>query len=296
MKQTKSEPKRKRLKKRVSRLWITSAISISMVLFMLGTLALILINAGRLSDYVRESIGFTLELHDDVKEVDIMRLQKSLNLEKYVKSTKYIGKEEAADNLTRELGEDFTGFLGYNPLFSSIDVKLVARYTNNDSLLNIEKEFMGFPEVKEVYYQKDLVSFINRNVNKISIILLIVSALMTFIFFTLINNTIRISIFSDRFTINTMQLVGATRTFIRKPFLRRGILLGIYGAIIANIILLTAIITYSKELRGILTLNDLTAAGAVFLLVFLLGLLISYISTYFAVNKFLRMKFDELFY
>jgi cell division transport system permease protein len=155
---------------------------------------------------------------------------------------------------------------------------------------------MGFPEVKEVYYQKDLVSFINRNVNKISIILLIVSALMTFIFFTLINNTIRISIFSDRFTINTMQLVGATRTFIRKPFLRRGILLGIYGAIIANIILLTAIITYSKELRGILTLNDLTAAGAVFLLVFLLGLLISYISTYFAVNKFLRMKFDELFY
>ena len=292
----KKGPKPKRLKKRVFRSWLTSAISISMVLFMFGTLALISINAGRLTDYVRESIGFTLVLNDDVKKVDVMRLQKVLSTAEYVKSTRFIDKEEAAANLKKELGEDFTGFLGYNPLFSSIDIKLTARYTNSDSLPIIEKKFIEFPEVKEVYYHKNLLSVINRNVNKISIILLIVSALMTFIFIALINNTIRISIYSERFTINTMQLVGANRSFIRKPFLRQSIFLGIYGAIIANIILLTIVFAYKKELNGILGFYDLTVVGTVFLFVILLGLLISYLSTFFAVNKFLKLKFDELFY
>lgn len=292
----KKRPIPKRLKKRVFRSWITSAISISMVLFMLGILALILINAGRLSEYIRENIGFTLVLRDDVKEVDIIRVQKVLSTEKFVKSTKYVNKEEAAASLQDELGEDFTGFLGYNPLFSSIDVKLVARYTNIDSLIIVEKKFLEFPEVKEVYYQKNLVSVINHNVNKISIILLIVSALMTLIFIALINNTIRISIYSNRFIINTMQLVGATRSFIRKPYLWRGLLLGIYGAIIANIILLAVVFVYRKEFNGIINFNDLTIIGAVFISVIIIGLLISYLSTFFAVNKFLKMKFDELFY
>ena len=292
----KKVPKPKKLKKRVFRSWLTSAISISMVLFMFGILALILINAGRLSDYVRESIGFTLVLNDDVKKVDVIRLQKVLSTAKFVKSTRFIDKDEAAANLKKELGEDFTGFLGYNPLFSSIDIKLTARYTNSDSLPIIEKKFIEFPEVKEVYYHKNLLSVINRNVNKISIILLIVSALMTFIFIALINNTIRISIYSERFSINTMQLVGANRSFIRKPFLRQGIFLGIYGAIIANIILLAIVFAYKKELKEILGFHDLTVVGTVFLCVILLGLLISYLSTFFAVNKFLKLKFDELFY
>lgn len=267
-----------------------------MVLLMLGTLALILINAGRLSDYVREKIGFTLVLQDNLKEVEITRLQKVLNTADYVKTTEYIDKDEAARQLTEELGEDFTGFLGYNPLFSSIDVKLVASYTNNDSLLVIEKKFLGYPEVKEVYYQKDLVAVINQNVNKISVILLIVSALLTFIFITLINNTLRVSIYSERFTINTMQLVGATRSFIRKPFTRRGMLLGIYGGLIANIILLSAIFAYQKELSGVIDFEDLKVIGSVFLVIMALGVFISYLSTLFAVNKFLKMRFDELFY
>lgn len=292
----KREQKPKRLRKRVFRSWLTSAISISMVLLMLGTLALILINAERLSDYVREKIGFTLVLQDDLKEVDITRLQKVLNSTEFVKTTEYIDKEEAAQQLTEELGEDFTGFLGYNPLFSSIDVKLNAQYTNNDSLLVVEKEFLEYPEVKEVYYQKDLVAVINQNVNKISIILLIVSALLTFIFIALINNTIRISIYSDRFIINTMQLVGATRSFVRRPFLLRGVFLGIYGGLIANIILLAAIFSYKKELSGVINFNDLEIVGSVFFVVIAIGVLISWLSTFFAVNKFLRMKFDELFY
>lgn len=290
------EPKPKKLKKRILSSWITSTVSISLVLIMLGTLGLILINAGRLSEYVREKIGFTLVLHDDIKEVEIIRLQKLINSTDYVKSTRYIDKNTAAKELTEELGEDFTGFLGFNPLFSSIDVKLFAPYTNADSLLIIEKEFLEYPQVKEVYYQKNLVSVINQNVSRISIILLIISGLLIFIFVALINNTIRISIYSQRFTINTMQMVGAGNAFIRKPFLQRSLFFGIYGALIANIIVITGFYAYKKELYGTISINDLRIAGFVFAMVIVLGMLISYFSTYFAVNKFLKMKFDELFY
>lgn len=290
------EPKPKKLKKRIFSSWITSTVSISLVLIMLGTLGLILINAVRLSEYVREKIGFTLVLHDDIKEVEIIRLQKVINATDYVKSTRYIDKETAAKELTEELGEDFTGFLGFNPLFSSIDVKLFAPYTDTDSLLVIEKEFLEYSQVKEVYYQKNLVTVINQNVSRISIIILIISGLLIFIFVALINNTIRISIYSQRFTINTMQMVGAGNAFIRKPFLQRSLFFGIYGALIANIIVLAGVYAYKKELQGIISTSDLKVAGFVFVMVVVMGMLISYFSTYFAVNKFLKMKFDELFY
>ena len=288
--------KPRKLKKRFFRSWITSTISISLVLVMLGAFLLMLINAGRLSDYVREQIGFTLVLHDDIKETEIQRLEKVLNASDYVKSTRYIDKETAARELTEELGEDFMGFLGFNPLFASIDVKLFAAYTNSDSLFFIEKEFLEYPQVKEVYYQKDLLGVINENVSKISLFLLIVSGLTGFIFVSLINNTIRISIYSERFTINTMQLVGAARSFVRKPFLRRGLSLGIWGALIANLLLFAAIYAFRQELGGIIDPADLMVLGPVFIMVFVLGIAISWISTWFAVNKFLKMKFDELFY
>ncbi len=289
-------PKPRKLKKRVFRSWITSAVSISLVLVMLGAFLLMLINAGRLSDYVREQIGFTLVLHDDIKETEIQRLEKVLNASDYVKSTRYIDKETAARELTEELGEDFMGFLGFNPLFASIDVKLFAAYTKSDSLFFIEKEFLEYPQVKEVYYQKDLLGVINENVSKISFFLLIVSGLTGFIFVSLINNTIRISIYSERFTINTMQLVGAARSFVRKPFLRRGLSLGIWGAFIANLLLFAAVYSFRQELGGMIDPTDLMVLGPVFILVFVLGMAISWISTWFAVNKFLKMKFDELFY
>jgi len=290
-----ANPKPKKLKKRIFSSWLTSMVSISLVLIMLGTLGLILVNAGRLSEYVREKIGFTIVLQGNMNEVDIIRFQKILNASDYVKSTRYIDKETAAKELTEELGEDFTGFLGYNPLFASIDVKLYAAYTRPDSLVLIEKKFLEYPEVKEVYYQKNLVSVINRNVSKISLFLLILSALLIFIFVALINNTIRISIYSRRFTINTMQMVGASNSFIRKPFLQQSLYWGAYGALIANIIVLGAFYTYKKELTGIISQNDISIAALVFAMVIGLGMLISYLSTMFAVNKFLRLKFDELF-
>ncbi len=285
-----------RLKKKVFRSWITSTISISLVLLMLGALMLIMVNAGQLSDYVREQIGFTLVLKDDLKEADIARLEKVLAASSYVKATRYIDKETAAQELTRDLGEDFVGFLGYNPLFSSMDVKLFAPYTNSDSLLVIEKEFLEYPQVKEVYYQKDLLGVINDNVNKFGFFLLVVSAFAGFIFISLINNTIRLSIYSERFTINTMQLVGAARSFIRKPFLMRGVSLGIIGAVIANIVLLAGMYAFRSELEGIIDPAGFWVLGPVLLIVVVMGVVISFASTWFAVNKFLKMKFDELFY
>lgn len=288
--------KPKRLKKRIFSSWITSMVSITLVLIMLGTLGLILINAGRLSDYMREKIGFTLILHDDIKEVEVSRLQKTLSTTPYVKSTRYVDKETAARELTEDLGEDFTGFLGYNPLFASIEVKLFAPYTTADSLRMIEEKFLEYPQVKEVTYQKSLVSVINQNVRKISIILLIVSGLMTFIFVTLINNTIRISVYSQRFSINTMQMVGAGNSFIRNPFLQRSLYWGAYGALVANIIIISVFYTYKKELTGNISSDDLFVLAIVFALVIVLGMVISFFSTWFAVNKFLKLKFDELFY
>ncbi|MGC9352584.1 MAG: cell division protein FtsX [Mariniphaga sp.] len=289
-------PKPRKLKKRVFRSWLTSMVSISLVLLMLGALLIVLTNAGRLSDYVREQVGFTLILHDGIKETEVSQLQKAIESTDYVKSVRYIDKETAARELTADLGEDFTEFLGFNPLFASLDVKLFASYTHSDSLLIVEKEFLNHPQVKEVYYQKNLLAVINENVRKISFFLLVVSALTGFIFISLINNTIRISIYSERFTINTMQLVGATRSFVRKPFLRRGLSLGILGSLIANALLFAAVFSFRKELGGIIDPTDMVVFGPVFLLVIVLGMTISWISTRAAVNKFLKMKFDELFY
>lgn len=289
-------PKPRKFKKRVFRSWLTSAVSISLVLLMLGALLVILANAGRLSDYVREQIGFTLVLHDEIKDADVQRLEKSLLSTDFVKSVRYIDKETAALELTEDLGEDFTDFLGFNPLFASMDVKLFASYTNSDSLLIIEKQLLQNPQVTEVFYQKDLLAVINDNVRKISILLLVVSTLTGFIFLSLINNTIRISIYSERFTINTMQLVGATKSFVRKPFLRRALSLGIWGGMVANILLFFAVFSFRKELDGIIDPTDMRVFAPVFVLVVLLGMSISWISTWFAVNKFLTLKFDELFY
>ncbi len=289
-------PKSQKNKKRILSSYITSTVSVTMVLFLLGILAFILIKADRLSDYVKEKIGFTLVLHDNIKEVEINRLQKILNASDFVKSTRYVDKQTAANELQQEMGEDFMGFLGFNPLFSSLDVKLIAKYTQADSLALLENYFLEYPEIKEVFYQRNLVYLINENVRKISLFVLIFSGLLALIFVALINNTIRISVYSQRFIINTMQLVGATRGFIRKPFIYRSIVFGIYGAIIAFVLILALIYTYQTELTGFVSFNDYISFVIVFIVVLALGIIISWLSTVFAVNKFLKLKFEELFY
>jgi cell division transport system permease protein len=287
---------KKRLRKRIFTSYLTSTISITLVLFLLGLMALILLNAERLNDYVREKIGFTLVLSDELRDADIKRLEQRLSAEPYAKEVIYIDKEAAAKTLQEELGEDFAGFLGFNPLFATLEIKLFSAYTHSDSLAVLEKNLLQLPQVKEVFYQRSLVSVINDNVRKISIFLLIFSGLMLFVFSVLINNTIRISIYSQRFIINNMLLVGATRSFVRKPFVRKSIVFGIYGAVFSSILLAVLMLTYKKELSGIINLDDYVVLGLVTALVFVVAIILSWISTHLAVNRFLKMKFDELFY
>lgn len=283
-------------KRRLRSSYVTSIISISLVLFLLGMLGLLVLNAKRLSDYVKENIGFSVILKENVKEVDVILLQKSLDASEFVKSTKYITKEEAARELQEELGEDFIDFLGFNPLLASIEVNLYAEYTNTDSIHVIEKNLNQYEQIKEVFYQKSLVSLVNENIRKISIIILIFSGLLFLVAITLINSTIRLSVYSKRFIINTMQLVGATRGFIRRPFLYRSAGNGILAGLIAIGFLSGILYLVQKEFNEIVSFQDIEIVGILFIGVILIGIIINWISTFFAVSKYLRMNVDKLYY
>ncbi len=285
-----------KLRKTLFSSYFSTTLSISLVLFLFGLLGLLLINTKRLADYVMENVGVTLILKENTREVDILKLQKNLETTPYIKSTRFVDKQTAADELKKELGEDFVDFLGYNPLLSSMDVKVHAEYANPDSLKLLEATFLKFPEVQEVYYQRNLVKQLNSNVQRLSFILLVLSVLMFTIFIALINNTIRISIYSKRYLINSMQLVGATRSFIRFPFIVKSVLHGIYGAIIACFILLMIFVSYQSELKDFIDFQDSASLTLLIGGIFAFGIIMTALSTYFAVNKFLRMKFDQLYY
>lgn len=285
----------KPIKRKLLNAYFVSTLSITMLLFLIGLLSLMVFNANYLNKYIRENIGLTLVLDDQVHEVDLLKLQKLLSAQPEVKSAEYVDAETAADLLKSELGEDFVGFLGYNPLHASIDVKLYAAYTQNDSLANLEQKFLEFSNVEEVYYQRNLVNLINENSNKISLVLIGLGIVMLLIFIALINNTIRMSIYSKRFIINTMQLVGATRSFIRKPFVLQSMLHGFIGSVLANSILMLLIVSYKNHFNEILNYQTNDIILLVFVLVLISGIVISWLSTSFAVNKFLRLRYDELF-
>ncbi|NOU19439.1 MAG: cell division protein FtsX [Bacteroidales bacterium] len=275
---------------------LSSIISISLVLFMLGIVGILIFNARKLSDYVKENIGFSIFLQDDIREVDANFLRKTLDASAFVRYTEYISKERAAKELKDELGEDFITFLGYNPLSASIDVRMKAEYANQDSINKIERFLLGFKQVKEVHYQKSLVSLVNENVSKISLVIILFSSLLLFIAIVLINNTIRLSVYSRRFLINTMKLVGATWGFIRKPFLLKSILHGLYAALVSILLLSGLVYLVQKEFGDLIDIVDPFLLIIIFGAVIVIGVLINLISTYFAVNKFLRLKVDDLYY
>lgn len=276
--------------------YVTTIISISLVLFLLGIIGFLFLNAQRLSVYVKENLGFTILIKDHAREAEVRRLEKILSAAPYVRIVEYVDKEQAAETLKAELGEDFVDFLGYNPLLSSIEVKLAAQWANPDSMARIEAEVMNFPQVKEVYYQKNLLHAVNENIRKITLVLAIFSVLLLFISIALINNTIRLSVYARRFLIRTMQLVGATRGFIRKPFLLKSILHGLAGATLAIILLSLLIYSLGKELEGVIGFSDVILIGILFVLVTVIGILITLISTFLAVNKYLRLRTDQLYY
>ena len=254
-----------------------------------------LINAQRLSNYVKENVGFTIMLKADIAEIEIIKFQKELDAYAFVKNTIFVSKERATQDLQKDLGEDFVKFLGYSPLLASLDVKLNATYANTDSLNIIKNALNKNSNVHEVFYQKDLVDKLNKNINRLSVFLLTFCGLLFIIAFALINNTIRLSVYAKRFLIRTMRLVGATNNFIQKPFLIKGLYQGIYSSIFAIFMLIGSIQLVQSEAANILNITDLKIIGLVFIIIFFSGLFISWISTYFAVRKFIKQNESELY-
>lgn len=283
-------------KTRLRSSYVTLVVSVSLVLFLLGILGLVLINAKGLSDYLRESLSFWVMLDDNAKEADIRLLQKDLDAKTYVKSTQYVSKEEAAAKMKEELGEDFISFLGDNPLPPSIDVYLVSEYTSPDSVARIEKYIMEYPFVKEVYYQESLLYLINENVNKISLFLLVISFFLFLIALTIINNTIRLSVYSKRFLIRTMQLVGATRSFIRRPFILQSAFHGFLAALISMILLMGLLYLIEKEFFLMFSFESTYLLVLLGITIIVVGILINIVSTFFSVNRYLSISEDKLYY
>ncbi|AKA54007.1 cell division protein FtsX [Bacteroides fragilis] len=276
--------------------FITSSISTTLVLLLLGLVVFFVLAANNLSVYVRENINFSVLISDDMKETDILKLQKRLNNEPFVKETEYISKKQALKEQTEAMGTDPQEFLGYNPFTASIEIKLHSDYANSDSIAKIEKLIKRNTNIQDVLYQKDLIDAVNENIRNISLVLLALAVMLTFISFALINNTIRLAIYSKRFLIHTMKLVGASWGFIRRPFLKRNIWSGVLAAFIADTILMGAaywLVSYEPELIRVITPEVmLLVSGAV--LVF--GVVITFLCAYLSINKYLRMKATTLYY
>ena len=275
--------------------YITSIISIMLVLFMLGLLGLIILHGKKLSEYVRENISVSVMLKDNAEDELVLSYMKRLEKTSYVKHAEFITREQAAKELSNELGEDFVQFLGYNPLPASIDLQLRSGYANTDSIARIEKQLLSSNLVKEVVYQKSLIDQVNSNINKITLVILSFSLILLVISIILINNTIKLSIYARRFLIRSMQLVGATETFIRLPFIRKSIVHGIIASVAAILLLVGTLYLARQRMPEIAALQDVKEFSIFFAGILVLGILLSAVSTLFAVNKFLRMKIDNLY-
>ena len=267
-------------KKRIAGSYFVSTLSISLVLVVVGILVFILLNAKLVSDHVKQNIGFSIIVKDNVNEAEIKKMQKILDTKPFVSSSVFISKVEAAREFKEELGEDFEGVLGYNPLLPSVEIKLNPVYANNDSLTVIEKSLLKNELVQEVSYQKSLVHMINENVRRISLILLIAGAALMLISFTLIRNTIHLSVYSQRFLIKTMQLVGA------KPF---------FGSMIANLILLAAIFFLQKEVGSVVNLMNKELIIIMVAFVMVCGILLSLVSSWMSVARYLNKDMNDLY-
>ena len=275
---------------------LTSVISIALVLFLLGLICLMGLLGNKLSDYVKENITFSLVLKDNQKEADIKKMQKQLDCLPFIKSTEYISKEQAVKELEMELGENPETFLGFNPLQASIEVKLHSQYANPDSLRLIEDKIKSYTSVSELLYRKDMMELVQSNMERIGIILLSLVAILMVISFVLISNTIRLLIYSRRFLIHTMQLVGATAGFIRAPFMRYNVISGLFAAILAICMLTGALYYLQMELAGFIQILDISTLLIVYGAILLLGILLPMLATAVSVNKYLRMSFDRLHY
>ena len=275
--------------------FVTPSISTMLVLLLLGMVVFFVLTANNLSVYVRENIAFTALVNDDLKETQIIKLQKDLNAKPYVKQTTYVSKEQALKEQTAAMGTDPSEFLGYNPFSPSIEIRLNAEYAHPDSIQWIEKELLSGKKLVEVSYPQDLLDSVNRNIGKISLVLLGFAVLLLLISFALINNTIRLAIYSKRFLIHTMKLVGASWSFIRRPFLVRNLWIGVFAALLADALLIGLAylaVRYEPDLLSIITMESLLV---VVVAVFVFGIAITTLCALISINRYLRMKVNELY-
>ena len=275
---------------------ITSTISISLVLVLLGVTILVLFMGNGLSRFVKENMSFNVMLSSEVSDAEISKVRNNLDSQPFVKSSRFISKEEAKEQLIRDLGEDPEELLGYNPAQDCIEIFLHSEYANSDSIAVINKVIRRNSNVTDLLYQQEAIDLINDNLSKVMAVLLILAAVLLLISFTLIRNTIRLSVYSKRFIINTMKLVGATGGFIRKPFVINNIFTGIIAGIIADLIILGVITYFSREYAEIQPIISSMDLIIIFTIVILLGVIISTLATAFAVNRYVKMKSDQLYY
>ncbi|WP_299435110.1 permease-like cell division protein FtsX [uncultured Aquimarina sp.] len=283
-------------KRRLISSYFSVVISISLVLFLLGLLGLLVLNTKKVADHFKEKIALTIYLKDTAKEVEIKQMEKSLALAEYTKSTTYISKDEAAEEHSKDIGENFMDFLGYNPLQNSIDVYLKADFVDQVKIDEITTSITKKDFVDEVTYDKPLISLLNDNIKKISFWVLLISGIFTFIAVLLINSSIRLSVYSKRFIIKTMQMVGATKKFIRRPFVWKSVRLGMIGAFVALIGVAIVLFYLDKAFPELALLSDEILLIGLFVGVFGIGILITWISTFFATQRFLNLRTDELYY
>jgi cell division transport system permease protein len=275
---------------------VTVVISLALVLFMLGLLGLVVINAKKLSNHVKENVGFQVILKDTTTQAELDNLKQELSTSAFTKQVDYISKDQAAQKLQKDLGEDFITFLGYNPLLSSLDVKLNSDYANVDSLASFEQQILQKHFVKEVIYHKDMIKQVNNNARIISIYILVFSGLLLVVAIALINNTIRLSIYAKRFLIRTMYLVGATQGFICKPFIFKGIRQGVIAGILAGVLLAGFLVFSTRYIPDLLQLQDPNLLALLFTGIVALGIIISGLSAALSVTRYLRLKTDDLYF
>tara|TARA_R110002050_G_scaffold137116_1_gene260641 strand:+ start:5863 stop:6741 length:879 start_codon:yes stop_codon:yes gene_type:complete len=283
-------------KRRLRSAYLSVVISIALVLFVLGVFGVLLINTQTISRSIKENFAISILLQDDASTAEVNQFFTSLKLAPYTKSAQIISKEDAAEELKSILDEDFVDFLGYNPLHDGIELKLKAEFLSSEKLAELERDFSNKAFIQEIVYDKILVTKMNDNLRILSIGLISGAFLLTLISIALINSSIRLAIYSKRFIIKTMQLVGATTAFIRKPFLFRSLAQGILGSSIALVLLFSLITWLSSYIPGFAEFQNNYFLLILGLSILILGLLISLTCTFFALKKYLRLKTDQLYF
>lgn len=283
-------------KRRLRSSYISVIISISLVLFLLGVLGLLVLNTKKVSNYFKEKAAITLYLKNGIKKDNILNLQVSIDEQAFTKSTRFISKEEAAEIYKKENGEDFMDFLGYNPLENSIDIYVKADFVSPEKMEEIENMYKNNQFVSSVSYDKPLIDLLTKNVRRISFFILLFCGLATLVVVVLINSSIRLSVYAKRFTIKTMQMVGATKKFIRKPFIWNSVKLGIIGALLAIIELAGLLYYLNKTFPEFGIVDNRIEMASLFGIVFVMGILITWASTFMATQRFLNLRTDELYY